>query len=400
VLSRFDDMNPLKVKRQKILLLFLLGVGVPSLLLGYLAFRGIQNDRALLEKENREELHDLALMVTGQVDEDIAAVESALLQVLVNRINGAEPGWSHPLQEIKDIHPLIEEIFFIQNGERIVFPVSELLFRENGSLENKVSTPQDYSFQEYLRSAQLAEFQEKNYRKAASLYRQLASRIEDPTIRGTMLNSLARSQKKAGLVSETIETYKQVFDDFALVRSSTGIPLGLAAGFELASLQMAESDSQAAFTTYLHIYKELIGRKWILERSEYDFYSNRTQESLEALLSVEDSKDSSGSYAAEFLRLKEEETALRGKTERLLYFQANAPSELFPLVFRNLPLFVRPCQLESDFGHRRSLLSRMRIRREWKERCCGRFGLVSADQRRLSHRRSDRSASEPVPFFG
>ena len=48
-------MKRLKQKQFRILFLFILGVGVPSLLLGYLAFRGIRNDQALLEREKRED---------------------------------------------------------------------------------------------------------------------------------------------------------------------------------------------------------------------------------------------------------------------------------------------------------------------------------------------------------
>jgi len=42
-------------KRRRIVLLFGFGIVLPSVLLGYLAFRGVQNDRALVEKERAEE---------------------------------------------------------------------------------------------------------------------------------------------------------------------------------------------------------------------------------------------------------------------------------------------------------------------------------------------------------
>ena len=46
--------------RRRIILLFVLGIGLPSSLLGYLALRGIRNDQALLEQERREELLQIA----------------------------------------------------------------------------------------------------------------------------------------------------------------------------------------------------------------------------------------------------------------------------------------------------------------------------------------------------
>ena len=48
-------MKSLLLKRRKILLLFLLGVGAPSVALSYLAFRGIRNERALLEQRRAGE---------------------------------------------------------------------------------------------------------------------------------------------------------------------------------------------------------------------------------------------------------------------------------------------------------------------------------------------------------
>ena len=64
-------------QRRRIVLLFGIGIVLPSLLLGYLAFRGIQNDRALVEKERLEEIRRTADLVIGAVDDTITAVEDA-----------------------------------------------------------------------------------------------------------------------------------------------------------------------------------------------------------------------------------------------------------------------------------------------------------------------------------
>ena len=51
-------------KRKRIPLLFLIGIGIPCLLLGYLAFRGIQNDKALLEKEKLNDHRKILDLIT------------------------------------------------------------------------------------------------------------------------------------------------------------------------------------------------------------------------------------------------------------------------------------------------------------------------------------------------
>jgi len=71
-------------RRKKIFLLFFLGIGLPSLLLGYLAFRGIQNDRALLEKRRLDEHHRIAELIIGSIDENISEVEKTFLSSIAN----------------------------------------------------------------------------------------------------------------------------------------------------------------------------------------------------------------------------------------------------------------------------------------------------------------------------
>ena len=69
-------------KRRRIVFLFGFGIVLPSLLLGYLAFRGIQNDRALVEKERLEDTRRAADRVTRAVDDAITAAEEALAKAV------------------------------------------------------------------------------------------------------------------------------------------------------------------------------------------------------------------------------------------------------------------------------------------------------------------------------
>ena len=64
--------------RRRTILLFVLGIALPSTLLGYLAFRGIRNDQALLERERREDLRRIASVAVATHDSDLVAVGRAL----------------------------------------------------------------------------------------------------------------------------------------------------------------------------------------------------------------------------------------------------------------------------------------------------------------------------------
>ena len=78
-------------QRRRIVLLFGLGIVLPSVLLGYLAFRGIQNDRALVEKERAEAIRRTAERALAEVDDRIADAESAFSKIAVGFDGDAFP---------------------------------------------------------------------------------------------------------------------------------------------------------------------------------------------------------------------------------------------------------------------------------------------------------------------
>jgi len=87
-------------RRRRILLHFVLGIGLPSLLLGYLAFRGIRNDTALLEKERLGKHQGISQRIIDSVNDEISAVEAAFLDAMadapppVNRIPTSCVRWT------------------------------------------------------------------------------------------------------------------------------------------------------------------------------------------------------------------------------------------------------------------------------------------------------------------
>ncbi|MHC4631654.1 MAG: hypothetical protein ACYS9C_10350 [Planctomycetota bacterium] len=116
-------------KRRRILLHFFLGIGLPSLLLGYLAFRGIQNDIALLEKEQLNEHNKIAQQITNSINDKISALEEAFLDSVTNHQSPQrDSAVLRSLERLKSRQPLIEEIFFFENAERVQLPLAKLLF--------------------------------------------------------------------------------------------------------------------------------------------------------------------------------------------------------------------------------------------------------------------------------
>ena len=121
-------MKRLKQKQFRILSLFILGVGVPSLLLGYLAFRGVRNDQALLEKEKREELQSLAETITLEIENRISQTEQAFLDLLRGEAEQETPNFMLKMSEFRDHNPLVKEPFFFFNQSGIKIPVAKVRY--------------------------------------------------------------------------------------------------------------------------------------------------------------------------------------------------------------------------------------------------------------------------------
>lgn len=323
-------------KRKRILLLFVLGIGLPSLLLGYLAFRGIQNDRALLEKEKLSEQRRISESITASIDESIQEVERALQNAVANRSEISTASLVRSLESIKSQHPLVEEVFFYQDQEKIRFPAAKFLFVPNGKGQSIVSQSRASSLTQKVQYAQQLEFQQKDYKKALISYQQAGEQVSDLRVKAELLSAIARVQKKSLLFKEAIQSYEIIARDFNRVQVEGGIPLGLAARSELGSLFMAINDPLNAIKTFIELYEALIHGEWMLEKAQYGFFAERTKESINDIFSKQPLPAELQSYTSTFEKLENKERTSREITEKLIAFQESAAADLQAKVPENL----------------------------------------------------------------
>jgi len=315
-------------RRKKIFLLFFLGIGLPSLLLGYFAFRGIQNDQALLEKRRLDDHQRLVNKVTSSVDKSITEVEQAFLIILSNQNETEKSEFFLLLKDQKDQYPFVEETFLFRNADEIRFPAAELLFFPEGSLTNSaVSLTQSSHNQNFLTAQQL-EFQQKNYQKAISTYQKVMAQAKDRILKGNCLNAIARVQKKAQLFQDAIKSYKTIAQDYSQIRIADGIPLGVAARFELGSLYLDIGETTSAIETFVELNKLMINREWLLEKAQYVFFSQAVKKSIQDIFSLESIPSEILDFKETCQNLQSEEISQRERTERLLLFQEKAATDI------------------------------------------------------------------------
>ncbi|MCJ7488469.1 MAG: hypothetical protein MUQ25_20200, partial [Candidatus Aminicenantes bacterium] len=315
-------------QRRRIVLLFGAGIVLPSLLLGYLAFRGIQNDRALLEKEKLEKTRQTAGLVVRTVDDEITAVETALAKVMADHSWTPSPESAAALKKLAAENPLIEQFFYLQDLKNIDFPITRLLYIPDGRREAGPSSPGNPSDAVEFQAAQRLEFQGKDYPRAQAAYRQVMGHSNDPRLAGMILNALARVQRKSGLLKEAVSTYEHIVRDFGGVVIPGGMPLGPSASLEICVLSRELGDFAKSLQTSFELYRSLLRQGWKLERAEFDFFVQRTRSHMEAFFSSPPPGLDLQPFRSEFQDLGAEEAERRKRTERMIVFEQGAAPAL------------------------------------------------------------------------
>jgi signal transduction histidine kinase len=139
-----------------------------------------------------------------------------------------------------------------------------------------------------------------------------------------LTGAVARVQKKATRYGDAIETYRQIERDFGEVRSEGGVPLGLAAGVEIASLYSTTQDPARSLQAYVDLFESLVRGTWALEEAQYDFFSLHVSNSVEELLSEARTDSSLAVQGRRFKAVREEENGRKAAARRLLAFSTGA----------------------------------------------------------------------------
>lgn len=315
-------------ERRRIVLLFGAGIVLPSLLLGYLAFRGIQNDRALLDKERLEETRRTAELVIRTVDDTIAAVEGALSKTVSDYAATSAAETAPALEKLAAGNPLVEQFFYLQDFRDIRFPIVKLLYVRDDSREAGPLAPADPRHDAEIQAAQRLEFQQKDLPGALAAYGKALRHANDPRREGMILNAVARVQRKSARLSHAVATYESIVRKCGDVISPEGIPLGPAARLELSSLYLEIDDSTRSLQSSFELYRSLVHREWSLEKAEFEFFVQRAKGRIEEFFASPQRGLDLAPFRAEFQNLGAAETEQRKRTERMIVFQDGAAAVL------------------------------------------------------------------------
>ena len=267
-----------ETKRRRIIISYALAIALPCLILGFLALRGVKNDQALVEREQRNNLLEANRQIISETDEYLITVENNFAEIVDSITIPDKTIFTDPLlNRFIAQHQAVAGIFYLQaNG-------SPYLLNNNlPYLPEDLTSAADFMHsgktQDIFENGWQIEYRDHNYHRALRYYKDVLPDIKSRQTRGEILNAIARIQKKLQLDDEAIETYDLMWNDCPDVVVQNKIPLGAVALLEKSLLCLSKEDSLAALKSVHLLMIQLHKPMWEMGYSDFTNFLSKADE--------------------------------------------------------------------------------------------------------------------------
>jgi len=307
-----------EIQRKRIIIYYVLAIVLPCLILGILAFRGIKNDQALVEREQRRNLLEAGQQIIQETDAYLLSIESSFAEIIDSVANPRKTIFRDPLlKRFSTQHPGVAGIFFLSSTGTTTLLNNGMLYVPDDLL--KVTDVTDsQATQDILEKGWRYEYREHNYPKALEYYQNILKNVTGKQSGGEILNAIARIQKKLKLNDKALETYDLLWNDYPQVLIRKKIPLGAVALLEKSLLYLEKKDTLSALETVRLLVSQMQKPMWELG---YSHYANFLSKIDEIISRSEDSRDEeTGRWLQRIQSVKDSLSMSEQHTEYLLSF--------------------------------------------------------------------------------
>lgn len=160
------------------------------------------------------------------------------------------------------------QLFLIDANYKIIFPQTGNANVSGIRWDKEMPNSQ---FAQLFKRAEIFEFSQKDYLRAAGLYRESTLSAPSKQYQAIALEG----QGRCLLSSQQYDEAYKVFDDLSInygqLQNKAGHPYGIIAAFQLYAIAKEKHDNSTKILA--NLYKDLCAGKWLINLSTYDFYS-------------------------------------------------------------------------------------------------------------------------------
>ncbi len=259
------------LRKKRIVIYYVLVIVIPSCILGFLALRGVRNDQALIEREQRKKLAEYGTSVFSETISHIAKINNSLeekIPDLTPKFPSSLTFEEQTLNSLVEENKLIRSLFFIRYSDSIrIFHPSLIYFPELVEETEKERSP--YNFINLFIPGWNYEYQEKDLQKALLYYRKRVKEFDQKEIKAYILMQIARIQTKQNTNVEALETYQLIESEYGNLTIDNQIHLGSMARLEKINISLLTGDTISALNYSIEFLNKILNAEWQLDYSSY-----------------------------------------------------------------------------------------------------------------------------------
>lgn len=341
--------------------LILLGfIMLPSVVLGLLSWRTIENEKSYSLERLRVSYRQFAGLAARQMDYQLGSLESRWLNEFDGLLSGSL-GQPTPEQvgEFEGRQPLISRYFMLSAPGRILYPPG-MEGGEVAPLEaagTPPHAPEHEPFARLVARGEEFEYGTGNLKAAIAAYREIPTTVENPRLRAMAESYVGRAQLKDGDWGGALATFRHLLERYPEVRDLNRMYLRFLAQYQIAVSFQALKRYPEALDALLELNRDLLRRSDAITTMQYSYYSELIQALVPQVLDTpgmpgrdryvqsfgaladQSKKRISEKYFIHLLDAELSEMSFRQKrfSPRIRYMTARAEGVPFLLAYRVLP---------------------------------------------------------------
>jgi signal transduction histidine kinase len=277
-----------RLRKRKIILYYTVTIVLPCIVLGILAFRGIKNDQALLEKESRRVIQEECRNVLNEIVIDLTKVESNFLE-LTTSINSPQSMFFQEtsLMDFLKKEELLRGIFSVCENGVISQLDGQILYHDkiDDQFESEIIGP---SLEEVFEKGWNLEFRDKNFREAILYYRSELSKARNVNEEAITLISIARLQKKMNNKQGALDTHKTLLQEYEHAFIGEVLPIGIVSNLEKSQLYLELGDTIKHVESINSMLRGLKNKQWNIDQVTFENSLESVVEKIDELKNVMD----------------------------------------------------------------------------------------------------------------